>query len=322
MRRHDRTGVVAMILFAAWLLPAAADGQEPDELVEPDRGDRVTLSDIAAYRAALSGRTTADDAGPSDPPARVGFRDLWKHPQVHQGRRVTIDGRVERTFRQGAIGSFPPLVEAWVFSPSGDPFCVVYPREDAGGSTESASGSRDAGAVVTVSPSAPAGNVRKKAGAPAERSASAAQSGPGHTVQFTGTFLKMIRYTTADGERVAPLIIGDRPPAPAAGAKGSRRTGEISSAREILRALGGGGDDGAAEPGRAWSDSSWLLGLLLIAIAALAIAGRHLRDARSLGPRVAARRRRLEADTRAGEGAEPDLPLQFLDSPDKTASER
>src|SRR5205085_8897213 len=79
------------------------------------------------YRAALSGKPTADDARPSDAPVPVQFRDLWDHPGAYQGRRVTVRGRVERVFRQGPIGSFPALVEAWIFSKAGDPFCVVFP---------------------------------------------------------------------------------------------------------------------------------------------------------------------------------------------------
>jgi len=32
-----------------------------------------------------------------------------------------------RRFRQDAFGTFPPLAEAWAVSPSGDPFCLVFP---------------------------------------------------------------------------------------------------------------------------------------------------------------------------------------------------
>lgn len=35
---------------------------------------------------------------------------------------------------------------------------------------------------------------------------------PGTSVQFTGTFLKRLRYPAADTARLAPLIVGDRPP--------------------------------------------------------------------------------------------------------------
>ena len=45
-----------------------------------------------------------------------------------EGRRITIQGRVSRIFRQGPVGSFPPLAEVWITSPAGDPFCVVCPQ--------------------------------------------------------------------------------------------------------------------------------------------------------------------------------------------------
>src|SRR5262249_57226030 len=132
--------------------------------VEREREAQLGRAGRAAYRAALAGKPTADEARPSDRPTPVTFRDLWERPEAHRGRRVTIRGRLERAFRQGAIGSFPPLVEAWIFSASGDPICAVFPR-----------------------PETPAG-----AGIP----------GPGRAVRFTGTFLKMVRYAAGDGERM------------------------------------------------------------------------------------------------------------------------
>ena len=221
----NRPGVpIALLMLLLAMLPASACGQDADPDREPD--DRLGLADLAAYRAALSGRPTADLARTSDPPAPVGFRDLWGRPEAYRGRRVTVDGRVERTFRQGAVGSFPPLVEAWVFSAAGDPICVVYPRPDAPAVAE-----------------------------------------PGRTVRFTGTFLKMVRYKGGDGDRLAPLIVGDRPPdlqRPEAG-KGSAAT--PSTAGAVLRAIGGGGrDNGPAADRGGWMLSSWALGLVLAAV--------------------------------------------------------
>ena len=135
------------------------------------------------------------------PRSSVGFRDLWKRPDAYRGRRVTVRGRLERTFRQGAVGSFPPLVEAWIFSTSGDPFCVVYPQAGAGSST----GTGPSGV------SAPGSSTDAHRGE--ARPASPAGPGPGRVVRFTGTFLKMVRYAAGDGDRLAPLIVGDRPPA-------------------------------------------------------------------------------------------------------------
>ena len=186
---------LSLVLSLASASSSAAQEVDPD--TEPD--DRIGLADLAAYRAALSGRATADDARPSDPTARVGFRDLWERTEAYRGRRVTIGGRLERTFRQGAIGSFPPLVESWIFSPTGDPFCVVYPRPEAtgGGGTagESPVGSAD---DRTRDPKAETPGVPR----------------PGRMVRFTGTFLKTVRYPARDGDRLAPLVVGDRPPEP------------------------------------------------------------------------------------------------------------
>ena len=64
----------------------------------------------------------------------VGFRELWDHPETYRGRRVQVEGRVVRRFRQGAFGTFPPLDEVWAVSPAGDPFCLVFPATpEAGG---------------------------------------------------------------------------------------------------------------------------------------------------------------------------------------------
>ncbi len=222
--RHRFAAVLAMMLG----LPAAAAGQELSPGGQDDAGavqaseDRLGLADLASYRAALAGKATGDSSRPSDPPARVEFRELWVRPETYRGRRVTVRGRVERTFRQGAVGSFPPLVEAWIFTTTGDPLCVVYPR------------------AVTTDPDARA--TRDPAA--------------GQAVAFTGTFLKMVRYTAGDGDRLAPLIVGDHAPGPAPaepGATPARRD-------DILRAIGG--EAAGARGGQAsWSRSSWLLGL-------------------------------------------------------------
>ncbi len=254
---------MTLSLLIALTLGCAATfaGQDADV----DRDDRLGLSDLAAYRAALAGKATADDARPSDPPAAVGFRDLWERPEAYLGRRVTIRGRLERSFRQGAVGSFPPLVEAWIFSNSGDPFCIVFPRPE--GSEPPA---------------------------------------PGHVVRFTGTFLKTVRYAAGDGERLAPLVVGDRSPEPQPAAETrSEPAATRSGAAEILRAIGGGDHAGADR--RTWAIGSWALGLTLAAMMALVIVRQQLRGA-GLRHRAAVRRQPRDGDT-------PDPPLQFVDSP-------
>ncbi len=93
---------VVVVLIHPWF--SRVEGQE----------DRLGLADLAGYRAALSGKATADDAGAADPPAQVRFRDLWERPDAFRGRHVIVEGRVVRIFRQEAVGSFPALAEVWI----------------------------------------------------------------------------------------------------------------------------------------------------------------------------------------------------------------
>ncbi|HZW31467.1 MAG TPA: hypothetical protein VFF52_12220 [Isosphaeraceae bacterium] len=271
-RRNALRLIAAIMLIPLGLsaLDGSAGADEPGTNPDQDRsrGDRLSLADLAAYRAALSGRPTADDARPADPPVPVQFRDLWTHPGTFQGRRVTVRGRVERMFRQGPIGSFPPLVEAWIFSTAGDPFCVVFPLPVV-------ERGHDAGATPPP-PAVPQ---------------------PGHWVRFTGTFLKMIRYTGADGARVVPLIVGDRTPhrAPV------EAEGDRSATGGNPRGSSGPGPGGA---GVAGSAGGWLLALALALLAAGTIARQHLRGA--------GRRARLLQESA------PDPPLQFIDSPEES----
>jgi hypothetical protein len=137
-----------------------------------DRQDAgLTLADLVPYRAALEGK-------PAEPAVAVTFRALWDHAAQYQGRRVQVEGRVARRFRQDAFGEFPPLVEAWAMSPAGDPFCLVYPVP-----------------------------AKQDRATPSGRDAS-----PGASVRFEGTYLRRITYQGGDVARVALLIVGDRPP--------------------------------------------------------------------------------------------------------------
>jgi hypothetical protein len=152
-----------------WLIVATLfvlGGQATSDQVEDDAP--LGLGDLAAEHAALSGRSDAAN----EPPRAVGFRELWDHPDAWRGRRVTIRGRVARVFRQAAVGSFPPLVEAWIEEPPGNLFCSVF----APGRTESQT-------IVA-----------------------------GESVSFTGIFLRRVRYKADDGDRLAPLIVGAEPP--------------------------------------------------------------------------------------------------------------
>jgi hypothetical protein len=187
--------------------------------------DRLGLADLAGYRAALSGKATADDARAADPPAQVHFRDLWDRPDAFRGRHVIVEGRVLRIFRQEPVGSFPALAEVWITSTSGDPFCLVSPQ---------------AGPTSIPIP----------------------MPEPGRNVRFTGTFLKMVRYAASDGARLAPLVVGDRPPS-------------SQPADAVLRAIGGHVPD-ASRDWSSWSPVAWALGLSASALAGGLLAWWHL----------------------------------------------
>lgn len=222
------TLVVVGTLLA--LATAAWDGVDRD-------APSLSLVDLATYRAALEGKP----AGPALPAT---FRDLWDRPAEFRGRRVRVEGRVARRFRQGALGTFPPLVEAWTVSPAGDPLCLVFP---------------DGKAAEAVR--------------------------PGARVRFDGAFLRTVRYRGGDADRLAPLIVGDRPPTviepPAPAARGP----------VVPDAWNG------------FAPRDWALGLVAAAAVALYLARQHLS-----APAPTSRRRRRELD-------DDGTPPKFLDAP-------
>lgn len=162
------------------MAPACAD--------EPERASQLTLADLAEYQMALAGKPIANAAKPGDSPIQVSFKELWEETDGIRGRRVRVEGRVERIFHQGPVGSFPALAEVWITSPAGDPFCLVTPQEN------------DPSKMFAMSSRYPGSSIIR--------------SVPelGQSVRFTGTFLKMVRYAASDGARLAPLIVGDQPP--------------------------------------------------------------------------------------------------------------
>ncbi len=210
--------VVSTLLAMGWT--ACRCHANANDEAEP--AQQIGLADLPAYRTALSGKPTADDARPSDPPLEASFRDLWNRPAAFQGRRVIVEGRVERIFRQGSVGSFPPLAEIWVTAPSGDPFCLIVPQ------------GTDATPALSPLPAqskAREPQAESRPGLPPPRIAE-----PGTIVRFTGTFLKMVRYTAGDGARLAPLIVGNRPPLPAREAA-PRSSGEGASRTPANQAI-------------------------------------------------------------------------------------
>jgi hypothetical protein len=240
-RTANRCWILILLLFLLLVglaaAPAAAARDEEDEFQS-----RLGLADLAAYRAALEGRATADDPSASQQARSVSFRQIWDHPERWSGHLVRVQGRVARVFRQEAVGSFPPLVEAWLSTPAGDLFCTVSPAR--------AEPDRTAGGLLI-----------------------------GQEVAFTGTFLRSIRYTAGDQPRLAPLIVGHQPPAPAPLAAGS-------SGPTPAVATQTAGSIAASAPGSAarmsWRSAAWwTLGLLVALTAAGLLARHHLRQPRS-----------------------------------------
>ena len=244
---------------------------------DPETSHQLSLTDLAGYAKALSGKPTADGARETDPPLRVKFKELWNRPDRFRGRRVTVEGRVMRIFRQGPLGSFPALAEVWITSPAGDPFCVVFPRGGSNGQKEEGPG--DPASVRAEE----AKNEQKDGGMPAQ----------GRVVHFTGTFLKMVRYAGADTNRLAPLIVGDGRPVPIPAERiESNKYGALPRAT----------DDGDA----AIKLTYWALGLAVAGLVAVGLARRHLR-----GPIASSRRRMKSADL------SPDPPLEFIEPPNE-----
>jgi hypothetical protein len=238
---------------------------------------QLTLADLAAYRAALSGRATADSAAGSDAPKPVNFKDLWSHPDAYRGDRVTIEGRVARIFRQGPVGSFPALAEVWIASPVGDPFCLVMPQD---GST---------------------GTLRANDHGERRRLGSSPIPELGQTIRFTGTFLKMVSYPAGDGARLAPLVVGQQPPTPTAKATSSVGAGSLPSAHGVKA----GGYPGHRIRWWPLSQSSWALGLILAVVTVGVFAWQYLR-----APSRNARQRRLGLRPVA---SDPDPLLAFIE---------
>ena len=261
--------VVVAFLFAvtlcSWLAPASGQTGNSD--------DRLGLADLPAEHAALSGKATIDGPEAHAPPQTVTFRDLWNHPETWRGRRVHVQGTIARVFRQGAVGSFPPLSEAWLSTPEGDLLCVVFPQEDRRGQK-------------THSHAGPAGKTHDE---PAPE--------PGRRVTFTGTFLKTIRYPADDLARLAPLIVGDRPPTIT---KETAVGGEPSTARALQATQ-------TRPRFEVWTPAAWVLSLALGLAAAAVLAWQHVRGA----PPSESKRLLTRGQPRAL--ATPLPPLEFLD---------
>jgi hypothetical protein len=194
-------------------LRAEADRFGIDDQLEST--PQVTLADLPAYRAALSGRSISDSAPLGDGPTEVKFQELWNQPERFRGRRVTVRGRIQRIFRQGPVGQFPALAEIWISSPVGDPCCLIGPQIN-----DTMASTTDTQAALTT------GSPR-------------ALPEIGATVRFTGTFLKLVRYAASDVARLAPLIVGDRLPVLVGSPERSARGPTSGLGAAVARSYGG-----------------------------------------------------------------------------------
>jgi hypothetical protein len=214
MLGRNLSGIVAVLILVPILVLILGSGR-----VSAADDPALSLADLAAYRAALIDRASSTSEGP---PVAVGFRELWSRPEVYQGRQVEVRGRVVRRFRQGSIGTFPPLAEVWAVAPSGDPFCLVFPE-------------------------------------PRGKSTSTPAPEPTGTVGFVGTFLKQVRYQGGDGPRLAPLIVGPKPPVALEPAPASSKAPR-------------------PDPASSWLEGA--IGLVAACFVGLVLARQHLRQPR------------------------------------------
>jgi hypothetical protein len=273
--------VLVIVLSPGLCAQSTSDDSEADR--------RLTLADLAAYRAALSGKPTADAATkPGAPPERVAFKDLWNHAETYRGHRVTIQGRISRIFRQGPVGSFPPLAEVWITSRAGDPFCVVFPQPETRRENDSELGF----AFRTVVGGLPLPTAENQA--PFDPAPSIPKLG--QSVRFTGTFLKMVHYEASDGGRLAPLVVGDQRPAPISRVAATDDT----PLRETTGVADSTGRSGQSTAGI--EIAYWMIGLVLLVLSAVLLARRHMR---APSPRAAAQQELSSPEI--------DSPLEFID---------
>jgi len=106
-----------MTTALSWLLLASLSAPAP--AATPAEDSSLTLADLEAYRLAFR-------PGPAGTATTATFRDLWDRPGAYAGRRVRVEGKVVRLFRQPGMGEFPPLAEAWIVTPAADPSCLVF----------------------------------------------------------------------------------------------------------------------------------------------------------------------------------------------------
>jgi hypothetical protein len=251
--RRQLTAAFLMALGAGLGSCQCSSAQDSDTL------NPLDLADLEGYRAALAPKLSAKGGDRAEPTVRASSSDLLNRPDQFRGHRVTVSGRIVRIFRQGSVGTFPPLAEIWIASTAGEPFCLIAPQER--------------GSIPL----------------------------PGQAVQFTGTFLRLIRYEAKRGNRLAPLVVGDRPPL--ALSDRARRQRSPGADRPTS------GDAFSGQGFTRWglSASSWALGLALAALAGGVIVWQHLRAPPGQAPVP-------RAPGTTGPFLERDHPLEFIEA--------
>jgi hypothetical protein len=91
--RFPAAVVLSVILASGLCGRAIADDSETK--------GRLTLTDLAGYRAALSGKPTADQSRAGTPPIRVTFKDLWNHNESRPSRNGSRPGFADLLPRAG-----------------------------------------------------------------------------------------------------------------------------------------------------------------------------------------------------------------------------
>ena len=226
-----------------------------------------------AYRDALLGEAGRRRNGCNGPVAQVKFKDLWTHPDDFRGRRVSVQRSGSANLpARSASAPFPHLSKSG--SPRGPATLFVECSRSATSLIVARSGPTSLDAAP---PEKPAG----------EKTGPEIPAGP--NVEFTGTFLKIVRYAGADAARLAPLIVGDQQPVP------------VSAERAQA-------DTDSSVPATARASQTmigllvWTLGLAAAAMVAFTLARWHLR-----APARSARRQTKSAEL------VPDLPLEFIE---------
>lgn len=79
-------GRLSVIVLVSMIL--AAEGRAFCSDDDPETSHQLSLTDLAGYATALSGKPTAEGTRQSDPPVRVKFKDLWNRPDRFRGRAL------------------------------------------------------------------------------------------------------------------------------------------------------------------------------------------------------------------------------------------